>query len=405
MWVDHHIETQMLRSGLLRLLLAFALCCIGTGLSPRASWARLEPLAWTHPTPALVEGFEVRFGTSSGVYETVIDVGNVFSADIEVPDGDTIYLVVRAYNNTTGQVSPPSNEIVRFSDPGGGGGSGGNQTLWSEDFETSSIGSFVPEWLDTDADNSMVENDALFEIADVAGSRVLRTQSTLTNIHSHYVVGGSSSWSNYQVRGRVRVTASASRTGLTSHSQYPFDDAYYGVSTHWTTGEFEIHGHPNPWPGPEISCSPAGTGVFLQPNTWFWLALQVQIGAAQTDLRAKAWQDGQPEPAAWQAHCWHDDAFFPAQGTIGVQSGNSGTKYWDDLEVTAVPEAGPAALAAGLLSGFLLLLGTRGRASAPELTSGAHHVGRDRTTTRRSVAAPFDLRFRESSRRGIVGRS
>lgn len=298
---------------------------------PLSAQARIETLNWFHPSPAEVEGFRVHYGTSSGHYQTVVDVGFALSYDLSVPDEATIYVALTAYS---GRVeSALSNEVVR---PGEIGTSAGS---WSDDFETSATGSFIPDWFDTDTSNSFAESDALFDIAELGGDRVLRTQSTLMDIHSHYI--GGEAWSNYEVRARVRVTSPMAQIGITSHCQYPFEDAYYSLSTDGQTGELELSGHPEPWPSQEIACSSQTTGVVAQTDTWYWLALEVVVGNLRTDLRGKVWREDQAEPVAWQAHCWHQDPSLPAVGTVGVWSAGAGAKYWDDVQVSFVPSPGP----------------------------------------------------------------
>ena len=97
------------------ILLAFAST---TALGATATWDAVT----TDSTGAAltVGGYEIGIGTSSGVYTTIIDVGDVTTASITLPN-QTAYVVVRAYLQTTGTahtVGPWSNEVVV---PVGGG--------------------------------------------------------------------------------------------------------------------------------------------------------------------------------------------------------------------------------------------------------------------------------------------
>jgi hypothetical protein len=80
-----------------------------------AASARTEVLRWQHPNPTAVTGFRVLVGNASGSYQTTLDVGlptasgGVYSYSLQVPDPNTVYVVVRAYG-ATGNESPPSNE-------------------------------------------------------------------------------------------------------------------------------------------------------------------------------------------------------------------------------------------------------------------------------------------------------
>ncbi len=325
--------------------------------------ARIETFNWGHPTPGQVEGFTLHYGTSPGVYDMTVDCGSSFSHSLIVPDSETIYVAVSAYNMTSGVISPLSNEIVRVGDAGGnrgpgegsdrrgGGGNsgGGGGADWFENLESVALGTNLPGWRDTGPDKSLIEDDSLFDVVELGGNRVLRTTSTENYIHSHYLGSDSATWRNYQIRGRFLATDVQAKGGLTSHSSYSSEDSYYSVGTHWLTGEFQITGAPSPWITTHagFQCSSKGTGVFVDPNVWYGLVLSVDIGDQRTDLRAKAWAEGDGEPTAWQAHCWGNHPNLPSQGTIGVWSGSQGAKYWDDLSVAFVPE--PASGTAGLM--------------------------------------------------------
>ncbi len=68
-------------------------------------------LAWdANPEPDVV-GYRLQHGTASGIYDTVIDVGNVTTATIPLPGPGTYYVVVTAQNSAAFE-SPPSNELV-----------------------------------------------------------------------------------------------------------------------------------------------------------------------------------------------------------------------------------------------------------------------------------------------------
>ena len=81
--------------------------------------ARIETLRWTHSDPANVASFAVYYGLSPAVYTTVIgvpplqpDAQGIFTFDISVPDGATIYVAVTA-SDSLGTESGYSNEGTR----------------------------------------------------------------------------------------------------------------------------------------------------------------------------------------------------------------------------------------------------------------------------------------------------
>ena len=68
-------------------------------------------LAWDRNPEPDVEGYRLHYGRESGVYPTVVDVGDVVTATISLPDPGTYYVVATAYN-TAGLESLPSIEVV-----------------------------------------------------------------------------------------------------------------------------------------------------------------------------------------------------------------------------------------------------------------------------------------------------
>jgi hypothetical protein len=67
--------------------------------------------AWDRNSESNIAGYILSYGTQSGTYSTVIDVGNVTSKQIVLNPGQRYYFVVQAYN-TSSLVSPTSAEVV-----------------------------------------------------------------------------------------------------------------------------------------------------------------------------------------------------------------------------------------------------------------------------------------------------
>ncbi|MBM4385474.1 MAG: hypothetical protein FJ091_19135 [Deltaproteobacteria bacterium] len=80
-----------------------------------AASARSELLRWQHADPTTVAGFKVYVGNAAGSYQTTLDVGmptasnGVFSYSLQVPDANTVFVVVSAYG-PTGLEGTKSNE-------------------------------------------------------------------------------------------------------------------------------------------------------------------------------------------------------------------------------------------------------------------------------------------------------
>ncbi len=69
-------------------------------------------LAWDATTDPNIAGYKIHYGTSSGSYQTIIDVGNITTCTISnLLDGTTYYFAATDYN-TSGTGSGYSNEVV-----------------------------------------------------------------------------------------------------------------------------------------------------------------------------------------------------------------------------------------------------------------------------------------------------
>jgi hypothetical protein len=227
--------------------------------------------------------------------------------------------------------SPPAGPPSPPVDPGN------DDVAFNEDFETSATGRHVPGWIDTRLPNSMREDDSLFSVTTLSGNRVLTTSSRKTDIHSHYAGSGSADWFRYEVKGRMRVSSSRARIGVTAYSQYPSKDVYYRLGSAGKTGEVELY-RQSPSSNGTFICGSPGTGVIPQANAWYKFRFQVIPEDAGTRLRAKFWKKGDEQPTQWQAECTDVASNRPSSGTIGVWSGSAGEKYWDRLQVIALPE-------------------------------------------------------------------
>lgn len=314
----------------------------------QAAEARVVSLRWSHPNAANVDGFRLHYGTSPGSHPTTVDIGRptpsggVFNHDLVVGDTVSVYVVLSAYGSgftesvlsnekffaapvstTPTTTAPPATPTEPLPPPPGG------TTTVSQDFQSSSTGTFISGWLDTGANNSLTESDDLFSVLDLNGNRVIATSSGLVNIHSHYVSSGADQWSSYGLQGKMRLTDASAGIGVTVYSQYPRADVYYRLRRS-SPGAFEISPHPDSTP---ISCTPANTGVVPVANVWYRFRFEVLPTASSNSVRAKVWQEGASEPIGWQTSCIDSNANRPTRGTIGLWSMRAGQKAWDELTV------------------------------------------------------------------------
>ncbi len=126
------------------------------------------------------------------------------------------------------------------------------------------------------------------------------------------------------------ITHANSGIGVTVFSNYPFEDAYYRLRRE-KGNAFHISPH-----GTSISGGTTDTGVIPEAGEWYRFRVQVVNTEIRTEIRAKVWAVGDPEPEAWQADCWDDSATRLSAGTIGVWSLGPGSSYWDDLAVEII---------------------------------------------------------------------
>ena len=79
--------------------------------SASSSWAATLTATWSANPEIDIAGYKLSYGTASGNYTTTLDVGNVTSYVLTVPDGQTYYFVVQAYD-TSGLLSSRSTEVA-----------------------------------------------------------------------------------------------------------------------------------------------------------------------------------------------------------------------------------------------------------------------------------------------------
>lgn len=95
-------------------------CSGGGGGAPAANSGGTATLQWSTPasyiddgTPMTVAGYKIYYGTETGVYTDVIDVGNVNSYTVSgLPLGNTYFFAVTAYD-ADGVESDPTDEQAK----------------------------------------------------------------------------------------------------------------------------------------------------------------------------------------------------------------------------------------------------------------------------------------------------
>ena len=206
------------------------------------------------------------------------------------------------------------------------------------DFESTEPGDNPQGWYDSGSGNSLSEDPALFNVAEVDGTRALSTTSAATNVHSHYLATSSPDQPATSLTGRMRISAPSSGIGVTILSDYPSSDSYYRLRR-YGSGAFEISPH-----GTTITGGTTNTGVVPVANTWYDFRLEVEDQGDRTSIRARVWPSGSPEPTDWQVDAYDAGPQRRTTGTFGVWSMGAGTKFWDDFTTVLMPEPGPHTL-------------------------------------------------------------
>lgn len=204
--------------------------------------------------------------------------------------------------------------------------------LFADNFDGYEQGDDPMGWVDTDEQNALTVNDALFYVGSAGGGFALTTFSELVNIHSHYITDASASWTDYEVRGRMVRTELMGGVGVTAFSDYPDADHYYRLRAYGDT-PFHIAAH-----GTEMTSGTCTSQVQADVNVWFRFRFQVEDRDGETVINAKLWPDGEAEPEMWQIrNCGDSSANRRTRGHFGVWS-MRGPNSWDDLEVIPTAE-------------------------------------------------------------------
>lgn len=223
----------------------------------------------------------------------------------------------------------PATQTAGPSDPVTQSGASSDPTTaqYADDFDSHAPGSDPPDWLDTGPNGSLGVDDAIFETLELAdGNVVFGTVGDMRQVQSHLVREGTGAWSAYEFSGRMAATDRDGRLGVAIYSQFPEAARSYLLRTIQRRFAFSQ----DPATGPCIGGT--DTGVRTREGRWYRFRVQAFPAADGTRLRAKVWDDVEPEPAGWQAECVDPDETLSA-GRPGLWASGPGEKYWDDLAV------------------------------------------------------------------------
>lgn len=183
-------------------------------------------------------------------------------------------------------------------------------------------------WRDTGGGNSLEKDDSIYFFKGKGIKKSIRTDSEVTNVHSHYQKNKASRFRNYIYTGRMMIEDADGGIGVTFYSRYGKDDHYYRLRRYSGDGEFHIAPH-----GTEISDGTVYTGVNPEAGSWYNFKVKVSTKAKKTRIQAKVWLSSEDEPSNWQADCSDSNDTRRKFGKPGIWSMGGGQKRWDRLTV------------------------------------------------------------------------
>ncbi|HEX6641574.1 MAG TPA: hypothetical protein VF215_10705, partial [Thermoanaerobaculia bacterium] len=133
----------------------------------------------------------------------------------------------------------------------------------------------------------------------------------------------------FEYTGRFIRTNADTRVGLTFCSSYPEKDQYYLIAL-WSRPAggvtMQLHAFG--------AGTPAGTldsNLTPDVNKWYRFRIQADDLNNATQIRARFWADGAPEPTTWSIQAADSAATRLKAGRIGIWSAVRGSFYVDDL--------------------------------------------------------------------------
>lgn len=206
-----------------------------------------------------------------------------------------------------------------------------------EDFEAYAIGSDPADWFDTQAGSATNEDDALYRVTNAGGNQAFFTDSSSTNVHSHYVGPDGATLSSMTYTGRMRISDDNGGIGVTFLSQFSDQpgSTYEYLRLRRANYAPEARTFQLAPPNFDNLVGDIDSGVDPVVDTWYRFRVDVDTTGAQMRIQAKVWEEGQPEPAAYQIDAVDPSGQHPTSGTVGIWSMGGGEKYWDDLHAVS----------------------------------------------------------------------
>ncbi len=184
------------------------------------------------------------------------------------------------------------------------------------------------DWFSTGADNSLQREGGLFRLASKRRAKQLYTASEDTNVHAHIRGSSAKRLRNYTYSGQMKIVEDGGGIGVTFHSQYPREDAYYRLRRYAGSPSFHIAPH-----GTSVSSGEIDSGVNPSGGEWYSFKVLVRTFRTRTRIRAKVWSRNQGIPGQWQVDTIDESDTRIRRGRPGVWSMGTGRKLWRKLKV------------------------------------------------------------------------
>ncbi|HEU4889509.1 MAG TPA: Ig-like domain-containing protein, partial [Thermoanaerobaculia bacterium] len=146
---------------------------------------------------------------------------------------------------------------------------------------------------------------------------------------SHLTTHNFSASGRFEYTGRFIRTNTETRLGFSFCSSYPQQDKYYMVAL-WSRPAggvtLQLHAFGAGTPAGKLD-----SNLTPDVNRWYRFRIQADDLNNQTQIRARFWQDGAPEPTTWSIDAADSAAARLKSGRIGIWSAVRGDFYVDDL--------------------------------------------------------------------------
>ncbi|HUF78622.1 MAG TPA: metallophosphoesterase, partial [Thermoanaerobaculia bacterium] len=155
---------------------------------------------------------------------------------------------------------------------------------------------------------------------------------------------GPLTWSGYEAEVAVRVDRQETGAGIAVHCRHALgEDRLIRFSRRQgTAARSAVVGPGDPgtfvlsFNGTAATAGEADSGVAVVPGRWYRLRVRTEVEPARVLVRARAWPEGDEEPAGWQAWLEDRSPYRIEAGTVALWVGSGeGTAAFRDLRVVA----------------------------------------------------------------------